>query len=79
MRWLARRGLRGVSMAELLEARSRQCEAGLVGLTFDDGYDDFVRNALPVLQRYGFNATAFVIAGRLGGSTTGIHWGRANR
>ncbi len=68
MRWLARRGLRGVSMAELLEARNRQCEAGLVGLTFDDGYDDFVRNALPVLHRYGFNATAFVIAGRLGGS-----------
>jgi peptidoglycan/xylan/chitin deacetylase (PgdA/CDA1 family) len=68
MRWLGRRGLRGVSMAELLDASSRQCEAGLVGLTFDDGYDDFVRYALPVLQRHGFSATAFVIAGKLGGS-----------
>jgi peptidoglycan/xylan/chitin deacetylase (PgdA/CDA1 family) len=68
MGWLDRRGLRGVSMAELLDARSRQCEAGLVGLTFDDGYDDFVRYALPVLQQHGFSATAFVIAGKLGGS-----------
>jgi peptidoglycan/xylan/chitin deacetylase (PgdA/CDA1 family) len=68
MRWLDRRGLRGVSIAELLDARSRQCDAGLIGLSFDDGYDDFLRYALPVLQRHGFSATAFVIAGRLGGS-----------
>jgi peptidoglycan/xylan/chitin deacetylase (PgdA/CDA1 family) len=67
MRWLDRRGLRGVSMSELLDARGRHCDAGLVGLTFDDGYADFLRYALPVLQLYGFSATAFVIAGRLGG------------
>jgi peptidoglycan/xylan/chitin deacetylase (PgdA/CDA1 family) len=67
MRWLDRRGLRGVSMAELRAAQLRQCDAGLVGLTFDDGYADFLRYAVPVLQRYGFTATAFVIAGRLGG------------
>ncbi|HEY1675458.1 MAG TPA: polysaccharide deacetylase family protein [Streptosporangiaceae bacterium] len=54
-------------MAELLTARQRGCDAGLVALTFDDGYDDFRHYALPVLQRYGFGATAFVIAGRLGG------------
>jgi peptidoglycan/xylan/chitin deacetylase (PgdA/CDA1 family) len=67
MRWLDRRGLRGVSMARLLAARRRGHDAGLVGLTFDDGYCDFLRYALPVLLRYGFTATAFVIAGRLGG------------
>ncbi len=67
MRWLDRRGLRGVSMAELQAAQRRHCDAGLVGLTFDDGYDDFLSYAVPVLQRYGFTATAFVIAGRLGG------------
>jgi peptidoglycan/xylan/chitin deacetylase (PgdA/CDA1 family) len=67
MRWLDRRGLRGASMRELLAARRRGCEAGLVGLTFDDGYDDFLHYALPVLIRHGFTATAFVIAGRLGG------------
>ena len=63
LRWLHRRGLRGVSMAELLAAR----EPGTVGLTFDDGYTNFLTNVLPTLARYGFTATVFVIAGALGG------------
>jgi peptidoglycan/xylan/chitin deacetylase (PgdA/CDA1 family) len=67
MRWLRGRGLRGVSMGELLGAAAEGRARGLVGLTFDDGYQDFVTYPLPVLQRYGFTATAFVLAGRLGG------------
>jgi peptidoglycan/xylan/chitin deacetylase (PgdA/CDA1 family) len=63
LRWLHRRGLRGVSMAELLTAR----EPGTVGLTFDDGYVDFITAVMPTLARYGFTATVFVIAGALGG------------
>jgi peptidoglycan/xylan/chitin deacetylase (PgdA/CDA1 family) len=67
LRWLRRRGLRGVSMSELLRARwDGRCD-GLVGLTFDDGYTDFVTEVLPALDRYGFTATVFVIAGALGG------------
>jgi peptidoglycan/xylan/chitin deacetylase (PgdA/CDA1 family) len=62
--WLRRRGLRGVSVSELLAAPSR---AGLVGLTFDDGYADFVDHALPVLTRHDCGATLFVLPGRLGG------------
>ncbi|MFF4749933.1 polysaccharide deacetylase family protein [Streptomyces sp. NPDC002514] len=67
LRWLRRRGLRGVSMAELLAARARGAAPTLVGLTFDDGYADFLAHALPVLRRWGCNATLFVLAGRLGG------------
>ena len=67
MRWLRHRGLRGVSIGELLGARAEGRDRGLVGLTFDDGYQDFVIYAMPVLQQYGFTATAFVLAGRLGG------------
>jgi peptidoglycan/xylan/chitin deacetylase (PgdA/CDA1 family) len=67
MGWLAARGLRGVSMATLLSARQHGSDAGLVGLTFDDGYHDFLRHALPVLLKHGFGATAFLIAGRIGG------------
>src|SRR6185437_11718028 len=62
LRWLGRRGWRAVSMAELLTAR----EPGTVGLTFDDGYADFLTNVLPALARYGFTATVFVVAGSLG-------------
>jgi peptidoglycan/xylan/chitin deacetylase (PgdA/CDA1 family) len=67
MCWLRRRGLTGVSMRGLLEARCRGNGRRLVGLTFDDGYADFAEYALPVLTRHGFTATLFVVAGRLGG------------
>ncbi|UQU62879.1 polysaccharide deacetylase family protein [Couchioplanes caeruleus] len=68
LRWLGRRGLRGVAMCELLEAYRAGRGRGLVGLTFDDGYRDFVTEVLPALRRYGFTATVFVVAGSLGGS-----------
>ena len=61
---LARLGIRGCSMAELLAGPSRRPR---VGLTFDDGYRDFVTDALPALARHGFTATVYVLAGRLGG------------
>ncbi|MDN0196928.1 polysaccharide deacetylase family protein [Streptomyces sp. S.PNR 29] len=63
--WLRRRGLRGVSVAELLAARGEGRR--LVGLTFDDGYADFVTDALPLLRRWNCGATLFVLPGRLGG------------
>ena len=70
MRWLAGRGLRGASVRDLLTARAAGLGQGLVGLTFDDGYADFAQYALPVLRRFGFTATVFVIAGRLGGQNS---------
>ena len=66
LRWLRRRGLRGVSVGELLRARAAGRGAGLVGLTFDDGYTDFVTQALPLLRRHDCTATLFVLPGRLG-------------
>jgi peptidoglycan/xylan/chitin deacetylase (PgdA/CDA1 family) len=70
MRWLRHRGLRGTSVRELLRARRNGRGAGLVGLTFDDGYTDFLTHALPILSRYGFTATVYVVAGALGGHNT---------
>lgn len=65
--WLRGHGLRGVSVRELLAAREAGRDSGLVGLTFDDGYADFVDNALPLLLRHECTATLFVLPGRLGG------------
>jgi peptidoglycan/xylan/chitin deacetylase (PgdA/CDA1 family) len=65
--WLHRRGLRGVSMRELVRAYEQGATDGLVGLTFDDGYADFPRQVLPMLQAYGFSASLYVVAGRMGG------------
>jgi peptidoglycan/xylan/chitin deacetylase (PgdA/CDA1 family) len=67
MRWLHRSRLRGVSMRELLNAAQQGSASRLIGLTFDDGYADFSTEVLPVLRRYGFTATVFVVAGNLGG------------
>jgi peptidoglycan/xylan/chitin deacetylase (PgdA/CDA1 family) len=68
MRLLDRLGIRGASVRELLETPARDAPAARVGLTFDDGYQDFVTEALPILSRHGFTATVFVVAGRLGQS-----------
>ncbi|GGS98011.1 polysaccharide deacetylase family protein [Nonomuraea spiralis] len=65
MRWLARRGLRGVSVRDLLDHPGSR--RGLVGLTFDDGYADFDTDVVPVLAGHGFTATVYVVAGRIGG------------
>jgi len=64
LRWLRRHGLRGVSMRDL---RAAPDPRGLVGLTFDDGYADFVTRVLPALRRYGFTATVYVVGGAVGG------------
>lgn len=65
MEWLRRRGLRGVAARDLLAAPPRR-RGKLVGLTFDGGYADFAESAVPVLERFGFGATVFVVAGCIG-------------
>ena len=67
LRLLRRLGLRGVPLAELLTAQEHGAAGGLVGLTFDDGYTDFLEYAVPVLARHGMRATLYVVAGLLGG------------
>lgn len=75
--WLADSGLRGVSVGTLMDAMRAGRAAGLVGLTFDDGYTSMLDAALPELRRHGFGATAFIISGRVGGTNdwdTGPVW-----
>ncbi len=35
-------------------------------LTFDDGYEDFFTQAYPILRRYGFTATIFLVVDQVG-------------
>ena len=68
MTWLKRHGLRGVGIGTLLDAMRTGSHRGLVGITFDDGYVNVLKEALPELLRHGFTATMFILSGLLGGT-----------
>lgn len=67
MRWLRRLGYRGLSMRDVMPYVRGENHGKVVGLTFDDGYRNVHRNALPVLRENGFTATNYFVAGQLGG------------
>jgi peptidoglycan/xylan/chitin deacetylase (PgdA/CDA1 family) len=63
-------GYRGCSMRELEPYLSGQRTGKVVGITFDDGYQNNLHNALPVLRRFGFTATCYAVSSMLGGSNS---------
>jgi peptidoglycan/xylan/chitin deacetylase (PgdA/CDA1 family) len=75
MLYLKRHNLRGVSMKELYLALNAGEATGLIGVTFDDGYEDFLDAAIPALEKFGFSATVFVVAGMLGSENAWDHHG----
>jgi peptidoglycan/xylan/chitin deacetylase (PgdA/CDA1 family) len=66
MRYLKRRGLRGVSVKTLMRPAGSGRAERFVGITFDDAYENFLHAAVPILQKYGFSATVFAVGGMLG-------------
>lgn len=70
MAYLHRFGYRVLGLAEALAGLfgNAGLPARAVVLTFDDGYQNFYDHALPELVRYGFPATVFAVADRLGGT-----------
>lgn len=63
---LARAGGHFTSVTEIGRALAEGSGAGLVCVSFDDGYEDNHSVALPILKRYGLTATVFVTTGLLG-------------
>ncbi len=59
-------GFTGLSMQHLLPYLTGQKKGRVFGITFDDGYENNLRCALPVLQRFGFSSTCYVVADRVG-------------
>ena len=65
--WTLRRlGLRGVSMSEGIARLRNDTARGCVVFTFDDGYADTLTAAAPLMKRYGFGATCYIVSGALG-------------
>lgn len=68
MGWLRALGWRGLSMRDLAPYLAGERTGRVFGLTFDDGYRNVARHALPVLSRTGFTATNYFVAAHPGGT-----------
>ncbi len=68
LRYLHDSGYRSVTLEEWRRAaeRRRPLPGRAVLFTFDDGYRDFQDQAWPLLRRYGFGATVFLVTGSVG-------------
>jgi peptidoglycan/xylan/chitin deacetylase (PgdA/CDA1 family) len=66
LRTLQRCGFRGVSIDTAVAALATGSDDRLIGLTFDDGYVDNLTVAMPILQKYGFTATCYVVSECIG-------------
>lgn len=65
MSFLKRIGFHGVSLRTILDGNSSS--ESNIAITFDDGYEDNLEWAAPILEKHGFRATIFCISGKPGG------------
>jgi len=70
MRMLRLLGYRGLSMRDLEPYLLGEKHGKVVGLTFDDGYQNNLTHALPVLQKNGFTATCYGVSSMIGGTNS---------
>jgi peptidoglycan/xylan/chitin deacetylase (PgdA/CDA1 family) len=59
-------GYQGLSMSGLLPYLRGEKTGKVVGITFDDGYQNNLTQALPALQRHGFSSTCYAVSNLLG-------------
>lgn len=68
MAYLAKEGYHSISPQQLYDYyyRNGSLPSRPILITFDDGYMDNYTTALPILQKYGFKATLFLIVKKVG-------------
>lgn len=66
MVWLKLLGYTGLSMSALDPYLRGEQTGKVVGITFDDGYQNNLTHALPALLKQGFSSTCYAVSGLLG-------------
>lgn len=61
-------GYKGLSLKELNPYLNGEKKGKVVGITFDDGYQNNLTNAAPILKKYDFSATCYLVSQRIGAS-----------
>ena len=59
-------GYRGVCLSELYFHLKNQTNEKVIGLSFDDGYQNNHKIVMPILKRYGFTATVYIVTNNIG-------------
>ena len=59
-------GYKGLSLRELRPYLEGKRTGKVVGISFDDGYQNNLINAMPILKRYNFTATCYIVSKRVG-------------
>ncbi|MES2189042.1 MAG: polysaccharide deacetylase family protein [Pseudomonadota bacterium] len=63
---LAALGYVGKSMGDLMPYLKGKAQGKVFGITFDDGYENNLRCAMPILKRHGFTSTCYIVADLVG-------------
>ena len=63
-------GYKGLSLKKLKPYLDGKKTGKVVGLTFDDGYQNNLINAAPILQKYNFSATNYLVSQNIGFSNS---------
>lgn len=79
MKWLKEYGYTSITPEELYEfiVNGSELPEKPVLITFDDGYKDNYNNAYPIMKKYGFKGTIFVVTGFLGVYDNYMTWEQA--
>ncbi len=79
MKYLADNGYHTITPDELYDSLAGNAELpeNPVMITFDDGYKDNYENAYPILKKYGFKGTIFVVSSFLGVYPNYMTWDQA--
>ncbi len=71
LKYLKKNGFQSVFIDEISTSNNKQFI-----ITFDDGYKDLIANSLPILKKYNYKATCFVVSNLIGKTNS---WDEENK